>query len=128
MLLDGMASLLITPPLLGIVCVPPSISPPWCGVAAHAETVTTKATAPAQAIALFIARCRIRVHMYLPFQSLVMLTPAAEPFGRPREVEVASRADAILYIAPTGCEWRMLPKDFPSFMTVEGHFCEPLFK
>src|SRR6516165_1657848 len=62
------------PALLGIWCVPPSISPPWCGVAAHAQTVTTKTTAPAQVIALFIARCRIRVDMYLPFQPLAALT------------------------------------------------------
>ena len=25
---------------------------------------------------------------------------------------------AILYIASTGCQWRMLPKDFPPFTTV----------
>ena len=66
--------MLIKPPLLGIVCVPPSISPSWCGVAAHAERVTTKTTAPAEAIALFIDRCRIRGNMYLPFQPLAALT------------------------------------------------------
>jgi transposase len=30
--------------------------------------------------------------------------------------------DAILYIARTGCQWRMLPKDFPPFTTVQGYF------
>jgi len=30
--------------------------------------------------------------------------------------------DAILYIAPTGCQWRMLAKDFPPFTTVQGYF------
>src|SRR5947207_9851864 len=54
MLAEGMASLLIVPLLLGITCVPPSILSSWCGVAAHAETVTTKTILPAQAIALFI--------------------------------------------------------------------------
>ena len=30
--------------------------------------------------------------------------------------------DAIFYIAQTGCQWRMLPKDFPPFTTVHGYF------
>jgi putative transposase len=33
--------------------------------------------------------------------------------------------DAIVYIARTGCQWRMLPKDFrdfPPFTTVQGYF------
>ena len=42
--------------------------------------------------------------------------------GRPRETELRSVLDAILYIARTGCQWRMLPKDFPPFTTVQGYF------
>jgi transposase len=30
--------------------------------------------------------------------------------------------DAIFYIAPAGCQWRMLPKEFPPFTTVQGYF------
>lgn len=30
--------------------------------------------------------------------------------------------DAILYVVKSGCQWRMLPKDFPSWKTVYGHF------
>src|SRR5256886_10452730 len=41
--------------------------------------------------------------------------PAAKPLGRPRETELRNMLDAILYIARTGCQWRMLPKDFPPF-------------
>src|SRR5207244_913499 len=48
--------------------------------------------------------------------------PAAKPLGRPREVELRAVLDAILYIARTGCQWRMLPKDFPPFTTVQGYF------
>src|ERR1700757_1430054 len=39
--------------------------------------------------------------------------PAAKRLGRPRETELRAVLDAILYIARTGCQWRMLPKDFP---------------
>src|SRR5271165_2600668 len=48
--------------------------------------------------------------------------PAAKPLGRPREIELRAVLDAILYIARTGCQWRMLPKDFPAFTTVQGYF------
>src|ERR1700680_1448564 len=48
--------------------------------------------------------------------------PAAKPLGRPREIELRGVLDGILYIARTGCQWRMLPKDFPPFTTVQGYF------
>jgi putative transposase len=32
--------------------------------------------------------------------------------GRPREVDLRSVVDAILYILRTGCQWRALPKGF----------------
>src|SRR5215831_13512502 len=38
--------------------------------------------------------------------------PAAKRLGRPRETELRALVDAILYLARTGCQWRMLPKDF----------------
>jgi putative transposase len=48
--------------------------------------------------------------------------PAGKHLGRPREIELRAVLDAILYIARTGCQWRMLPKDFPPFTTVQGYF------
>src|SRR5713226_1959980 len=48
--------------------------------------------------------------------------PATKPLGRPRETDLRAVLDAILYIARTGCQWRMLPKDFPPFTTVQGYF------
>jgi hypothetical protein len=30
--------------------------------------------------------------------------------------------NAILYLATGGCQWRMLPKDFPPLSTVQGYF------
>src|SRR2546422_2860123 len=48
--------------------------------------------------------------------------PAAKRLGRPRETELRAVLDAILYIARTGCQWRMLPKDFPPFTTGQGYF------
>src|SRR5262249_49233860 len=48
--------------------------------------------------------------------------PAAKRLGRPRETELRAVVDPILYPARTGCQWRMLPKDFPPFTTVRGYF------
>lgn len=50
------------------------------------------------------------------------LFPAARSGGRPRTTCLRHVMDAILYIATTGCQWRMLPKDFPPFTTVQGYF------
>src|SRR5271157_4563647 len=48
--------------------------------------------------------------------------PGVKRLGRPRETELRAVLDAILYIVRTGCQWRMLPKDFPPFTTVQGYF------
>src|SRR5437016_13385703 len=48
--------------------------------------------------------------------------PAAKPLGRPREIELRAVLDAILYIARTGCRWRVLPKDVPAVTTGPGYF------
>lgn len=48
--------------------------------------------------------------------------PAAPRRGRPRETSLRRVVDAIFYIAQSGCAWRMLPKDFPPFTTVQYYF------
>src|SRR3954466_15959069 len=50
------------------------------------------------------------------------LLPPARSGGRPRTVELRAGVDAILFIASSGCQWRMLPKDFPPRSTVQGYF------
>jgi transposase len=52
------------------------------------------------------------------------LMPVRKLLGRPRETDLRAVLDAILYIALSGCQWRMLPKDFPPFTTVQGYFYE----
>lgn len=50
------------------------------------------------------------------------LLPRARRLGRPRTTDLRAVLNGILYIAMTGCQWRMLPKDFPAFTTVQGYF------
>lgn len=38
--------------------------------------------------------------------------------GAPREVETRAIVDALFYKLRTGCQWRMLPTDFPKWSTV----------
>ena len=44
--------------------------------------------------------------------------------GRPQRVAQRHILNAILYLLRTGCQWRMLPKDFPNWNTVRYHFDE----
>lgn len=44
------------------------------------------------------------------------------PRGRPPKWELWLIVNAILYVARTGCQWRMLPTTFPPWQTVYGYF------
>jgi transposase len=48
--------------------------------------------------------------------------PAPSKVGRPRKWRMREIWDAIQYIAAAGCQWAMLPKDFPPFTTVQHYF------
>ena len=51
--------------------------------------------------------------------------PEPNRIGRPRKTDLRGVVNAILYIAAAGCQWRMLPKDFPPYSTVQGYFYIP---
>lgn len=42
--------------------------------------------------------------------------------GHPQQVSLRRILNAILYLLRTGCQWRMLPKDFPARSTIAYHF------
>lgn len=42
--------------------------------------------------------------------------------GRPRGHDIRDVVNAIFYIVRGGCQWRMLPKDFPPWKTVYDYF------
>ena len=46
------------------------------------------------------------------------LLPQAKGFGRPRTVDLREMLNAIFYLQRTGCQWEMLPHDFPPHGTV----------
>jgi transposase len=48
--------------------------------------------------------------------------PGPRGRGRPRKTPLRSVVNAIFYIAQSCCQWRMLPKEFPPFTTVQYYF------
>jgi putative transposase len=52
------------------------------------------------------------------------LIPAAKPGGRPRRLNMREVLNGIFYLLKTGCQWRMLPKEFPKWKTVNDYFAK----
>ena len=48
--------------------------------------------------------------------------PAARPGGRPRTTDLRAVLNAIFYLLRTGCQWRLLPREFPRPGTVYHYF------
>jgi putative transposase len=43
-------------------------------------------------------------------------------WGRPRVLDMRRVVNAMLYVAKTGCQWHMLPRDYPNPNSVYHHF------
>lgn len=50
------------------------------------------------------------------------LPPPHKGRGRPRTTPLRAVMNAIFYLAQSGCQWRLLPKDFPPYTTVQHYF------
>lgn len=48
--------------------------------------------------------------------------PARKRTGRPRTTDLRDVWDAIQYTAATGCQWAMIPNDFPPPSTIQRYF------
>lgn len=56
------------------------------------------------------------------WQLLEIVIPLAKPGGRPRAVDMREILNAMLYLNRSGCQWDMLPHDFPAKSTVYEYF------
>jgi putative transposase len=56
------------------------------------------------------------------WQIIEPLVPAVESGGRPAEHGRREIVNAVFYVLRTGCQWRFLPHDFPSWKTVYTYF------
>ena len=50
------------------------------------------------------------------------LLPDAKPGGRPRKTNLRQVLDAIFYLNRSGCQWRMIPREFPPWRTVYNYY------
>ena len=48
--------------------------------------------------------------------------PAPQQLGRPRRTNLRAVVNAMFYVLSSGCQWRLLPRDFPPRSTVQGWF------
>jgi len=48
--------------------------------------------------------------------------PGENRRGRPRTTVLRNVVNSIFYIAQSGCQWRLLPKEFPPYTTVQRYF------
>ncbi|MEJ7606136.1 MAG: IS5 family transposase, partial [Bryobacteraceae bacterium] len=53
---------------------------------------------------------------------IASLLPAARSGGRPRTTDMRAVLNAIFYLLRTGCQWRLLPREFPAWGTVYHYF------
>ena len=56
------------------------------------------------------------------WEVLQPLLPAAKPGGRPRTTCLRQVVDAIFDVLRSGCQWRLLPTEFPPYQTVYEYF------
>lgn len=56
------------------------------------------------------------------WEILAPLIPAAKSGGHPRTTNIRAVCNAIYYHLKTGCQWEMLPKDFPPSSTVYSYY------
>jgi putative transposase len=56
------------------------------------------------------------------WQHIADCFPTPRLRGRPRKWASWQIVNALLYVTRTGCQWRMLPRDFPPWQTVYGYF------
>ena len=56
------------------------------------------------------------------FEQIRPLLEGARKKTHPRKVSLHEIFCAVLYVLKSGCQWRMLPSDFPKWQNVYSHF------
>ena len=56
------------------------------------------------------------------FASIMPIIETARKKTKPRTIDLYEVFCAILYLLKSGCQWRMIPSDFPKWRTVHSYF------
>ena len=58
------------------------------------------------------------------FEQVRLLLESARKRTKPTMVDLYEVFCAVLYLLKSGCQWRMLPKEFPKWRTVHSYFAK----
>jgi transposase len=58
------------------------------------------------------------------FEEILPLLESVRKQTKPRTVDLYEVFCGVLYLLRTGCQWRMLPSDFPKWRTVHSYFAK----
>jgi transposase len=58
------------------------------------------------------------------FEEILPLLQSVRRRTKPTTVELYEVFCAVLYLLRSGCQWRMLPRDFPKWRTVHSYFAK----
>jgi len=57
------------------------------------------------------------------FEKIRALLESARKKTKPRQIDTYDVFCGVLYILKSGCQWRMLPREYPKWTTVYSYFC-----
>ena len=58
------------------------------------------------------------------FEEILPLLQSVRRRTKPTTVDLYEVFCAVLYLLRTGCQWRMLPREFPKWVTVHSYFAK----
>lgn len=58
------------------------------------------------------------------FESIRPLLESVRKQTKPRTIDLYEVFCGVLYLLKSGCQWRMLPSDFPKWQTVHSYFAK----
>ena len=56
------------------------------------------------------------------FKKILPLLESARKKTKPREIDLYDVFCGVLYLLKTGCQWRMMPKEYPKWRTIHEYF------
>jgi len=58
------------------------------------------------------------------FEKILPILESVRKRTKPRQVDIYEVFCAVLYVLKSGCQWRMMPSDFPKWVTVYSYFAK----
>jgi transposase len=56
------------------------------------------------------------------FEEIRSILESAKKITKPREIDLYDALCGVLYVLKSGCQWRMMPSDFPKWQSIYMYF------